>query len=272
MKQPRITEIGLPSLDWMDEATFFELGHRLVNAEHGLQWAIGDWYNAIPWGDKEKACNKVGLNFRTARENGLVSGVFKYGARAPELTYSHHRKIIHADINKSQRTELLKLAVAGSKNGACKAWSSERLREERDKILGILPPEPVDGFVEKVDALTEAVIDALPKVAGKKAINTAKRGLKKLADDMQHEFTRAVDKRVDEKLKGRRERLKSIEDEAKATFDNAVRIKAGVKAFMTKAEFALVRSCLHPDKNPHPKANEAFTIFNRLADVKAWDK
>ena len=45
---------------------------------------------------------------------------------------------------------------------------------------------------------------------------------------------------------------------------------AGIKAFLTKKEFILIRSCLHPDKNTHPKATEAFQAFNKLADVKNW--
>ena len=151
-------------------------------------------------------------------------------------------------------------------------WSSKRLKEERDKLLGILPPEPVDGFVEKVDALTEAVVSVLPKTAGRRAVNQTKTGLKKLAADMQHEFTNAVEKKVDENLKIQRENLKKAKAKSEEEFDRTIKMKAGVRAFMDRDEFMLVRACLHPDRNTHPKAGEAFTIFNRLADVKAWDK
>ncbi len=35
----------------------------------------------------------------------------------------------------------------------------------------------------------------------------------------------------------------------------------------TKEEFKLIRSALHPDRNPHKSANEAFQIFNQKAKV-----
>jgi len=269
-----ITDIGLPDISGLDEATFFELGHRLVQAEHGLQWAIGDWYNAIPWGNKEKACVEVGLNYRTAKECGIVSSKFKMTTRVVILSFKHHRQLVHADIGKGQRTELLRLAVAGSpaKNGASKIWSSARLKEERDKLLGLSPPAPVDGFAEKVHTLTEAVVSVLPKSAGRRSVNKTKSGIQKLAADMQHDFHKAVEKQVDLDLKVQRENLRTAKADAQEEFDRTIKMQAGVKAFMTREEFILVRSCLHPDKNSHPRAGEAFTIFNRLADVKAWDK
>ena len=282
--QPRITEIGMSGLDAVDEVTFFQIGHKLVQAEHGLQWAIGDWYNAIPAGEsgrygddegKAKACLEVGLNPNTARECGRVARKFNTANRLAVLTFKHHQQLAIDELAPLQRTELLKLAAAGSparKNGGYVVWSSKRLKEERDKLMGILPPEPVDGFTEKADALTEAVVSVLPKTAGRRAVNTTKNGIKKLAADMQHEFNSAVDKKVGEKVKSQRQNLNDLEAKAKEEFDRTIKMKAGVKAFMSKDEFMLVRACLHPDKNSHPRASEAFTIFNRLAEVKSWNK
>jgi len=269
-----ITEVGLVGADDLDEADFFEAGRVIVKAEHGLQWAIGDWYNLIKWGDKEKACERIGLKDSTAKTYGAVASTFIMATRMANLPFGHHVVAAHEDIRKGKRTELLKLAIEGTpnKNGVNVRWSAKRLKEERDKILGIMPPEPVDGFVEKVDALTEAVVSVLPKTAGRVAVNKTRKGVQKLAADMQHEFNKAVDKKVDESLKVQRDNLKTAKTKAKDEFERTINMQAGVKAFMNREEFILVRSCLHPDKNSHPKANEAFTIFNRLADVKAWDK
>jgi len=269
----RILGIGLPDLDGMDEAEFFDIGHQLVDVGVGLQWAVGDWYNAIPWGDREKACVEVGLKYSTAKTYGAVAGRIKMANRMANLSFKHHTIAAHEDISKGQRTELLKLALAGSpakKNGGYVMWSSKRLKEERDKILGITPREPIEGFAEKADAVTEAVVNALPKSAGKRAVNTARSGMNKLAADMKHDFNNAVEKQVDEDLKVIRGNLKTAQTKAKDEFTRTIKMQAGVKAFMNRDEFILVRSCLHPDKNTHPKASEAFTIFNRLADVKAW--
>lgn len=284
LPEVHLTEVGLTGLDGVDEATFFEIGVDLVRSEHGLQWAIGDWYNAIPAGKgnryvedegKAKACLEVGLNPNTARECGRVARKFRTANRLAALTFKHHQQLAIDDLAQLQRTELLKLAVAGSptkKGGESRMWSSTRLKEERDKLLGILPPEPIDGFTEKADALTEAVVSVLPKTAGRRAVNTTKAGIKKLAADMQHEFNNAVEKKVDEELKAQRQNLRDAEAKAKEEFERTINMKAGVKAFMNRDEFMLVRACLHPDKNSHPRAGEAFTIFNRLADVKSWEK
>jgi len=174
-----ISEVGLSGLDGIDEATFFDIGHKLVQAEHGLQWAIGDWYNAIPWGDKEKACNEVGQPYLTAQKYGQIASKYQIRTRVRNLSFKHHRTLVHADLGESDRTLLLQMAITGSptnKDGEFKKWSSKRLKEERDKLLGIIPPEPVDGFVEKVDALTEAVVSVLPKTAGRVAVNKTKKG------------------------------------------------------------------------------------------------
>jgi hypothetical protein len=48
---------------------------------------------------------------------------------------------------------------------------------------------------------------------------------------------------------------------------------------MSKKEFQLIRSCLHPDRhNNDPKYQEAFAIFNRMLETidanlyKSWSK
>ena len=46
----QITDTGLVGVENLSEAEFFEQGRCLAQYEHGLQWAIGDWYNNIPWG------------------------------------------------------------------------------------------------------------------------------------------------------------------------------------------------------------------------------
>lgn len=279
-----ITEVGLTGLDDLNEDEFFALGRQIVQAEQGLQWAIGDWYNSIPKGyrnshgsedGKQAACEAVGLNFKTAYQYGKTAREFSFANRLAKLTFTHHFRLIHDDLTHGQRLHLLEMAERGTpdKNGEYRPWTVKRMLEDRDKLLDIAPPpEPIEEFNDKVEGLTKAVAGALPKAAGKKAINATRRGLQKLADDMRHEFDNVVNKKVEETVKGQRENLRQAKDRAEEEFNRTIKMKAGVKAFMTKAEFTLVRSCLHPDKNSHPKASEAFTIFNRLADVKAWDR
>ncbi len=55
-----IKENGLVLPVNFTEEEFFEAGRCLAKIEQGMQWAIGDWYNSIPWGDKEAACKERG--------------------------------------------------------------------------------------------------------------------------------------------------------------------------------------------------------------------
>ncbi|NEX15785.1 MAG: hypothetical protein C1943_03870 [Halochromatium sp.] len=64
-----------------------------LSIEQGMQWAIGDWYNAIPWGDKEAACNKAGLNYNTAFNYGQVAKRFEFTLRKVNCTFSHHQRL-----------------------------------------------------------------------------------------------------------------------------------------------------------------------------------
>ena len=86
IKQARefqVTDRGMVFPDNMTEKQFFDAGHQLSEIEKGMQWAIGDWYNAIPWGDKQAACQEAGLNYESSKKYGHASAAFQIGARAP---------------------------------------------------------------------------------------------------------------------------------------------------------------------------------------------
>ena len=123
-----ITSTGIDGLETVEELVFFEYGHKLAEAEHGLQWAIGDWYNAIPWGDKQKACERVGLNYKTAQDNATVAKIYQMSGRSGNLTFSHHRLLTTSDLAKVDRGKLLTRA----KN---EGWSGKRLKEEREGAI-----------------------------------------------------------------------------------------------------------------------------------------
>lgn len=262
-KNVDITEVGINGLGDLTENQFFKVGERLSSIDKGLQWAIGDWYNAIPWGDKAAACERAGLNYDTARTYGVVASAFKIDTRVSILAFKHHQMLTHSDLTKTDRKRLLKKAEV-------EGMSSAKLKHERDIILGLAAPAPTRVYDASVDALEASVTASLPEGTGKKTINSVVKGLKKEAAKLKHEFTAAVEQRAEEKSKVQRENMKTAQHRADEQYEKAVHMAAGVKAFMTKKEFLLVRACLHPDKNPNPKANEAFTIFNRLADVKDW--
>ncbi len=221
----------------------------------------------ILWGDKEAACKKVGLKFNTAYNCGYVASKYQFSARAEILSFKHHRMLVHADLPGIDRRRLLSRAKKGDDG---KVWSSARLKKERDIILGIAPPASTGGFDNGVDALEESVVASLPKNTGPRTVKAVISGLRKEATKLKHEFSSAVEKEAEVKAKVRRENMIAAQKRADEQYEKAVKMAAGVKAYMTRAEFQLIRSCLHPDRNTHPKAAKAFDIFNRLTDVKDW--
>ncbi len=94
-----LTNTGLNLPKHFTEEQFFEAGRFLANIERGTQWAIGDWYNNIPWGNKQKACESVGLNYATSSQHGVVAAKFQIHTRVNNLSFGHHKAIMQAPDN-----------------------------------------------------------------------------------------------------------------------------------------------------------------------------
>ena len=258
-KSQIVTDVGLNIPEDCTEEQFFEAGKTLANIEHGTQWAIGDWYNRIPWGDKEAACKKAGLNYKVASFYGQVANAFEIPMRVGILTFDHYKTIAINDLTGDQRQHLIAQAVHGK-------WSSKKLKEERDKVIGNWV-EPIS--VDSSSAISEfvgKVADNVPDKYKKEVTKAAEKVGRQLAND----YESAVKKKVDEQVKAQKEQVKSLKNEAQLEFDRAIRLKTGVKAFMTPEEFKLIRSCLHPDQAPEKKKEryaKAFNIFLRLEET-----
>ena len=269
---PEVTDTGVTGLDKVSEDTFFECGKQLAKINHGLQWAIGDWYNNIPAGKgnqysgeagKKKACEQVGLNYHSAETYGAVARKFATQIRIREATFKHHQFVAHADLKDEDAVRLLNMAVH-------QKWSPARVKEERNKLLGIFQAKP-ESIDEDLDMVKEEVIKAMPKDTPKRAVKAAVKGVEEIAGKLRKEFVKQVEAEATKKSQEQRDQLRELKKEAQTEYDRAINMKAGVKAFITKEEFMLVRSCLHPDRECDPvKKAEAFKIFNKLAEVKDW--
>lgn len=259
------TVTGIEGLDQVTEERFFEVGVALASAEGAMQWWLGDWYNAIPWGDKGAACEKAGINYKHAADCGAVARAFKFPARAGNLEFGHHKALTHSDLTLADRKKLLKRA-------AIEGLSTAALKKERNIVLGIATPtHGTQRFQTGVDALTQSVVNSLPEGTGKRTVNKVVKGLEKEAGRLKHEFSLAVEKAAEEKAKIQRDKLIDARKRADEQFEKAVKMAAGVKAFLTKEEFQLIRSCLHPDREATRERKErAFAAFNKLADIKTW--
>lgn len=247
-----LTNTGLIIPENCTEEEFFEAGRFLSRVEQGMQWAIGDWYNAIRWGDKEAACLRAGLNYKTARDYGAVASKYQMSMRIDNCPFFHFQKLAIEALDSSQRMALLKQSAENK-------WSSARLTKERDRLLGRDERVPLLTFDGKVEKL----IETLPATATKKT----KAALNQVVADLRHDFETEVEHVVKERLKVQRERIHKLEKEAQEERDRARNLRMNLDGLMTEEEYKLVRSCLHPDKAPEDRKaifNKAFDIFNRL--------
>lgn len=247
-----LTNTGLQLPEHFTEEEFFEAGRFLSRIEQGMQWAIGDWYNAIPWGDKQAACEKAGLNFNTARIYGNVCAVFQIDMRISNLSFSKHQSLVTQELTDIQRAELLEKSA---KNG----WTAARLTKERDRLLGRDERVPLLTFDGKVQRLYEA----LPASATKKT----RAALTQVVNDLRHDFETEVEHVVKERLKQQRERILLLEQEAQADRDRARELSMNLDGLITEEEYRLILGCLHPDRAPEDRKQvfgKAFSIFMRL--------
>lgn len=247
-----MTTTGLRLPEHFTEEEFFAAGQFLSRVEKGTQWAIGDWYNAIPWGDKEAACARAGLNYKSAIIYGRVASDFEISKRLDNLSFNHYMKLAINDLTPDQRFFLLEQSVA---NG----WPSTRLTKERDRLLGRDDRVPLLTFDGKVQRL----IETLPPTATKKT----KAALSQVVNDLRHDFETEVEHVVRERLKDQRERLTAREKEVLAERERVRELRTNLDGLMTEEEYRFVRGCLHPDRAPEDRRQQfgkAFDIFTRL--------
>ena len=65
----------------------------------------------LPWGDKEAACEKAGLNYGTAKTYAIVCDRFQLSTRVDNLSFAIHRNLAIDALTPDQRAALLSDAV-----------------------------------------------------------------------------------------------------------------------------------------------------------------
>lgn len=258
-----ITNTGLRLPETYTEEEFFEAGRFLSRIEQGMQWAVGDWYNAIPWGDKQKACEAAGLNYKTARVYGATCDAFQIGDRIANCSFDHHKRLAVQALTTEQRADLLEKA---GENG----WTAAQLTAQRDLLLG----RPPKDTPLSIDATFEKAVAALPPSASTKV----KKALQEVKRDLQADFSHQVIKLANEKAKEKvreeaekaraaLERAKIREEEASAAKERADARATPLDGWMTREEYQLIVGCLHPDRAPEDRREQfsrALAIFIRM--------
>jgi hypothetical protein len=263
-----ITNNGLNLPVNMTEDQFFDAGKWLAKAEQGMQWAKGDWYNAIPWGDKQAACEKAGLNYKTTRECGTVAEIFQIGDRSPFLGYTHHMRLAIADLTDDQRIDLLRQAEE-------QKWSVSKLTAHRDALLGRKKENPtLTGLEGKKEKLIEQLPVNTPKTVKAKVEKTltsmqheVEKATAKQYEKMKHDFDAEVAKKASDLAKEQRDKIHRINREVEEEKERLKNLRQNLDGLMTQDEYRIVLACLHPDtgatRTPEQRA-KAFTIFSRL--------
>jgi hypothetical protein len=71
-----------------------ECGRALARMEEAKQWWLGDWWNAgVMWGEGEKVCQELGLEYSTTTKAGRVAQHFDFCRRRQNLPVSHHLEV-----------------------------------------------------------------------------------------------------------------------------------------------------------------------------------
>ena len=107
------------------ETNYLNAGKRLAKAGQFLNWQIGRWYNSLEWGDRRDICEKVGINYVSAKDCGSIEKKIKMSMRNDNLTFQHHKVIAIDALDDTQRTALLQQAEDNN-------MSSKQLTTARD--------------------------------------------------------------------------------------------------------------------------------------------
>ena len=122
----KLTETGLIAEPDATEDAWRRVGEALARIERGTQWLIGDWYNQIPWGDKQAACERVGINPKTARNYAVVANTIPMSRRR-DISFGHHEVV--AALPEEDQDELLDEAVR-------EGLSVRKLKEAKANLEG----------------------------------------------------------------------------------------------------------------------------------------
>lgn len=299
-------ENGLFIPDNISEDQHRALGERLSNALnqaeyqlHNCQWKLGDWYNAIAWGNKGDYCKAVGISSSTASHCGSVAafyniaveddklsgaGQFKQGDKPHRtiLPFTTHQMAMQGTTGE-QAHELLVQAIL-AKKGEGKYWTSRRMADEVRKLLSAAayqpreepapqpapptpfrvpaaPPKPVD----KTDPVQQA-LSRLPEETSPKA--------QKAVRDLIFQLGSQYHEQVREGIKAQRKLMTKEREALRAEKEAYEKLLKGCVRPIEKKEYReLVQFC-HPDKHPEnvAKATKIANLVRKLGDALQYTK
>lgn len=237
-----------------------EWGTNLARIEKGMQWAIGDWYNAIPSDArgrpfdemKSEMCAECGLDFKTAQRNARVARFFS-GEPRGAIGYARARELSVEGLTEAQRRQLAERAIRVN-------WTVREVAAHRDEMLGKPPkePEPTGDWEKDLDR----TLNGMPKGVSGKAKSAIKGMYRRMASDFSSQVRAEVTKRV----RVERKKVSELEHQLEADKKRLAVKLQGARVLMTEREWRSVIQFVHPDKHPdrHEQAEKVFAIMNRF--------
>lgn len=106
-------------------------GEMLVKVEQSKQWWLGDWWNAGNfYGERQEACERIGVEYQTAANCSMVSKAFEnFSRRREKLTFKHHAEVCAID-DPAVQDRMLDWCEEPLTNGEKRPKSTSELREQ----------------------------------------------------------------------------------------------------------------------------------------------
>jgi N6-adenosine-specific RNA methylase IME4 len=99
--------------DDLSEGDWINCGECLGKIETAVQWWLGDWWKFgenRQWGAGEEIADRIGVNYNTVIQYGVVAREFQFSERSPKLKWSHYL-IVMAAVGHQIRLEWLERAL-----------------------------------------------------------------------------------------------------------------------------------------------------------------
>jgi len=156
-----LTPIGLALPDDLSKSAWQEIGKQLAISE-AIQWALGDWYlwGRKKWGKKaaEKLAAETGYSKYTLYAYGEVAEQIEFCRRLQNLSFSHHRVVVLANLESKDQDEYLRTAAV---RGDSVSDLEQRIKNDREE--GNTKPSEAEQAATASTEPTEAEQPAKPK-------------------------------------------------------------------------------------------------------------
>jgi uncharacterized protein DUF4326 len=93
-----LTPVSLQLAPELTAQQWHNVGAVLQKVDEARQWWLGDWWNAgVKWGEGQRVCEELGLDYGSVRNAGRVAQAFTLSRRRDNLSFRHHTDVCSLD-------------------------------------------------------------------------------------------------------------------------------------------------------------------------------